>query len=54
MKTTVRRRYMLMLGGSFVAIMTLGACGGGEEAAPLPETVPAKTVPENERPTGSY
>lgn len=37
-----------MLGGASVAIMSLGACGGGEEPAggpgPLPETVP-ETVP---------
>ncbi len=45
MGATVRRRYTaLMLGGLFIAIMSLGACGGEEAPVPLPETVP-ETVP---------
>ena len=45
MGATVRRRYTaLMLGGLFIAIMSLGACGGEEAPVQLPETVP-ETVP---------
>jgi hypothetical protein len=45
MGATVRRRYTaLMLGGLFIAIMSLGACGGEEAPVPLPETVP-ETIP---------
>jgi hypothetical protein len=45
MGAMVRRRYTaLMLGGLFIAVMSLSACGGEEAPVPLPETVP-ETVP---------